>query len=295
MDCYTMEKKRKHHDVWRAYLEGWTKDGQIFCLTKGKVFPSGLMGVANRRDFYTPEPLSASRPHLRQVNQGWIDTLTFPTKVASLIEQKTGSVPADIDIAVHNFEEDFHAKIESDAVRFLAKLRQLDASFFGNDDDRADFLFFLCEQIMRTANMQSAILTALGTSFRGIRTAPVWKILRHMFASNMAWVFYAERSAWRLVFLDNPTNTPLITADQPIINTLRVPGKEPSEIELYYPLSSALGLLVTEAPSVTNGSRQELVAEQVHHYNSLIVKNSAEQLYAESPEILESIKNLLYG
>jgi hypothetical protein len=302
-----MQKKRKHHDVWRAYLAAWAPNGTIFCLRDGKIFESGLMGVANRRDFYKPEPLSdreiafikqlaieSARPHLQKMNQGWLDTLTIPFKIAHLV-QKTGlSDPdaiEDINAGIHNFVEDLHSRIESGAVQYLEALRNRDASFFLNDSDCIDFTHFLCVQYMRTARMQHVGMLA-APELQGLRFEPMWKILRHMYASNIAWVLFAERAHWRLVFLDNSLSArTFITGDQPIVNTyaLSSPGKEPSDLEFYYPLSPQLALLVTRKPEAANSHSVALNSEQMDHYNKHITHNSYEQIYADSREILEQI------
>jgi len=308
----TMEKKRKHHYVWRGYLKAWANGDKIFCLREGRVFESGLMGVANKRDFYKPERLSADelvllrklalatpRPHVQAVNAGWLETLTFPFRIDDMVQTISPSNTAaveTINAALHNYEEDFHAKIESDAVKHLDALRQRDTSFFTNDDDCADFLLFVCLQYTRTARMQHAIMEAATRDFPGLRLDRIWKILRYPLASNIAWVIYAERANWRLVFLDNQCGRPFVAGDQPIVNTYAMasPGEEPTKLEFYYPLSPRLGLLITERPELTNGASLMPDLAQVDRYNSYIVQASYEQIYAESPEVLEQISAGLY-
>jgi Protein of unknown function (DUF4238) len=54
-----MVKKKRHHYVWQHYLKLWArKDDQIFCLRKGKIFPSHTKNVAMESDFYKLEPFA---------------------------------------------------------------------------------------------------------------------------------------------------------------------------------------------------------------------------------------------
>ncbi len=305
------KKKRKHHDVWQRYLKAWTRGGKIFCLRDGKIFAPSLDGVANWRDFYKPEPLTpeevafiqaltiqrTQRPIQREVNQGWIAFLTLPNRLHAVLDQAGLNATQGteiIDAALHNFEEDFHAKIESEAVGLLESLLAHDASFFTNDDTRLDFIYFVCVQYTRTARMQQAIVAALGDKVSGVRVANVWRILRHIYASNTGWVIYAQNDAWRLIFLDNPTDTPFITGDQPIINTYASPGQEPVDLEFYYPLSPKLALLVTKSAAAANGTSMALALDQVHCYNRHITQSSYQQIYAQSREILQRIQAGLY-
>src|ERR1700724_770091 len=306
-----MKKKRKHHHVWQTYLRGWAHGEKVFCLREGRVFESGLMGVANKRDFYKPERLSADelvllrklalatpRPHIQAVNAGWLETLTLPFRIVDMIPTSPTNIAAAeaINAVVHNYEEDLHAKVESDAIKYLDALRRRDASFFAIADDCADFLLFACLQYTRTARMQHAIMEATARDFPGLRLERIWKVLRYPVASNIAWVIYAERANWRMIFLDNRTGRPFVAGDQPIVNTYAMAslGEEPTKLEFYYPLSPRLGLLITERPELANRASLTMDLEQVNRYNSYIAQASYEQVFADSPEVLEQISAGLY-
>ena len=47
-----MERKRRHHYVWRKYLEGCATDGKICCCMNGTIFRPSLTNVGLRKDFY---------------------------------------------------------------------------------------------------------------------------------------------------------------------------------------------------------------------------------------------------
>jgi hypothetical protein len=300
-------KKRKHHDVWRYYLKPWTTDGSIFCLRAGKVFPSGLMGVANRRDFYKMERLSKEEvaavkriaveplpPHLQVIHQRWLDIFDIPFRAADVVQASgtaTSEVMKAIDALKNNIEEELHARIESGAINNLNALRNKDATFFDNDytNDSIDFLHFICIQHLRTAKMQHALLEA-AVDLGGLRLDRMWKVLRHLFAWNVAGFIYSERAHWRLIFLDNASDNPFVTGDQPIVNTYAVGQPldyEPTLLEFYYPVSPRVAVLLSRRSDVPNGTCLMLSVEEVDRYNCAIVQSSYEQVYASSAEILE--------
>ncbi len=51
-------KKRHHHYVWKKYLEPWTTNRQIWCLTNGGIFRTNPKNIGQARDFYKLKELS---------------------------------------------------------------------------------------------------------------------------------------------------------------------------------------------------------------------------------------------
>lgn len=306
-------KKRKHHYVWRYYLEPWTRTGSIFCLRDGNVFPSALKGVANKRDFYkaerlTPAELDAVRKlaiypapqHLQKLNEGWLETLAIPFKYVDLV-QGVHSDSSDthelITEAIHNIEEDLHAHIERSAIKYLDALRRQDASFCDSDTDMLDFLYFICIQYLRTSGAQQSVVTAVANRLGGLRFDRMWKVLRHLFATNIAWTLYAERHHRCLIFLKNASSRPFLTADEPLVNICameRSVEDQVEELEFYYPMSPRLAILLSRRTDLANGESIDLCFEQVDCYNRYIVHSSYEQVYADTREILEQVVAGLY-
>jgi hypothetical protein len=97
-----------------------------------------------------------------------------------------------IEERIHNFEEDFHSRLETAAVKQLATLRRCDASFLQSDKELIDFLHFVCLQSLRTAKMQDKLVATVQLK-PPLRFAPVWQIIRHVFASNIASELYFDR------------------------------------------------------------------------------------------------------
>jgi hypothetical protein len=92
--------------------------------------------------------------------------------------------------------------------------------------------------------------------------------------------------------VDNSTDTPFITADQPIINLhAKATGKIPDKLEFFYPLSPKKAMLLVE----TSNQRHIEPSPSpfaVNNYNVLMLRNAYEQVFSNSAEYLETIKKL---
>ncbi|HDZ8893986.1 TPA: DUF4238 domain-containing protein [Aeromonas dhakensis] len=168
------KRKTKQHFVWRNYLRAWANNDIICCLMGNKIFKSNLMGIGQERCFYKLKELryneieflralieQDSRKIIRKLNRGWIDFFNriFVIK-KQLSEYKISTPEADeiIDVIVHNLEEDFHSKIEAEAIKFLEMLYKKDLSFYDDDEEQLiEFLFFICQQYFRTQNINDKI------------------------------------------------------------------------------------------------------------------------------------------
>jgi hypothetical protein len=87
--------------------------------------------------------------------------------------------------------------------------------------------------------------------------------------------------------LNNRTDTPFITGDQPIINIHATfePGA-PEKLEFFYPISPQTAMLLLEASS---DHSQSVTVENVLRFNNLIARNSHEQVFSNSREYLEAL------
>jgi hypothetical protein len=106
----------------------------------------------------------------------------------------------------------------------------------------------LCVQYFRTKNIKESATSAV-SPLGLLDIDKAWNILSHIFSTTLGWSIYSERALWNVVILANHTSTPLITGDQPIINTYAAFGNEVIEhdyLEFYYPLSPHKALLLTK-------------------------------------------------
>ncbi|TKA92654.1 DUF4238 domain-containing protein [Halopseudomonas bauzanensis] len=305
----SLQKKKKQHFVWRKYLKAWSENDSIYCLMDGRVFKSGLMGVGQERYFYKLKELTEAelkfikslidqdkRPMIRKLNHGWVDFFNQVFKIRDLLDSHGVSHPeADrmLDVLVHNFEEDFHGKIESDAIKFLEMLYRKDLSFYDEDDELVEFLFFICQQYFRTQNIDSKVRTAIG-SFKGFNVDGMWAVLRHTSATSVGFSLYKDRADFRPVLIENTSNIPFVTGDQPIINTHAIGlslEEIPSELEFYYPLTPKLALLLTSNPDLIRKGTVSVREEKVTMYNKFIHSQAGKQVYSCERDALEQLLN----
>jgi hypothetical protein len=305
------EKKKNQHYVWRYYLKAWASNGLIDCLEGGRVRSCSLRKVASASEFYRLERLSTAdlellkrivesmAPQVHQLNLGWIETFSVPLELANILEHHLRRTSEDIefvDTFLANFEEDLHGHIENASVKHLDSLRNTDASFLASDTDAADFLHFLALQHFRTQEMEQSVVAAFAATDRD-QLRRIWRVLRHILATNVARTIYLGRRHWSLVFLENKTTTTFLTGDQPTLNTRgaeALPGQQVEELELYYPVLPRLAVLVTPAAGLT-GATRKVSTEDAHRYNHLIVDAAHRQVFADTREHLEAVRDGLYS
>lgn len=296
-------KKRRHHYIWRHYLKPWLDENKVNCLRDGKTFQTDLMNIGQQRDFYKLKDLNAedvdfiwklaiepAQGHLKKLHINLINNFTSIFKIKSALDSKgidDAEINHIIDLAIHNLEEDLHGGIENIGEKYLQLLYEENTEFWANEDDAMYFSYFISVQYMRTHRMKEAILSQFEGELRD-RGIKVWNILAHIFATNIGWSFYRDRASCSLVLLKNDTSTNFITGDQPCINMKSNPKDKndaPEQIELYYPISPNLAVLLKEGLSDTNVI--SLSDDDVKKYNSYIENYAHEQLYAISPNDLE--------
>ncbi len=119
-------------------------------------------------------------------------------------------------------------------------------------------------------------------------TLPIW---RQFFAVKVATSLYLDRKNYRIAFLDNDTSIPLLTSDQPIINTYGVNKQiheKVADLEFYYPLNPQLAILLTRKAQMNRPANTALSEADVTRYNQYIVVESYKQVYSTSRTQLEN-------
>jgi hypothetical protein len=297
------QKKRGQHYVWRKYLEAWEVDGKLWALRDGKVFSSAAKGIAKERDFYALVELTQEErafvrsvaiertgdARLREDNEGWLETLQLPFRLRDAMIQlglPPSAAQQAMDTAINNTEEDLHGAIETGAVHALAALRAGDPSFYKHEKPRASFAHYVCLQFLRTKRNQQRFVESFREHYgQRFRLEACWSVIRHVLATNMAWRLFAEHDRYRLTVVRNRTGVPLITGDQPVLNTFVI-GKpaieEESDTELYYPVDAATAVFL----GARDRSSRDLSEQDVRFYNNAIREASLEQIFASQKETL---------
>lgn len=286
-------KKRGHHYVWQHYLKSWSNHSQLYCLRNKKVFHSNTKNVGKKRDFYKLKNLSKKEIHLlkslikemsqnglKNIHEGWLDIFVFFSSF-----NENALEPKNLEDIFHNIEEDLMSKIENDALEPLKLIQNKNIYFQKNDRNYYTFLIFLAIQYVRTNKMKSNMNEI--NFGEGINRDNIWSVLKYNIATNIAHSIFSHRF-YKLVLMENDSNEALITGDQPVINIASegTYEKEATDVELYYPISPKLAILITNKYDHTV---KHIEADEVKYYNSAIYKHSHEQVYAASKETLEAL------
>lgn len=280
--------KRQHY-VWRYYLKQWATKDQIWCLKNGeRLFPSSLMGVANEKYFYEIEKFTECEKNYLLC---FIRETMHPTvrehcvKFALKFISNSGKI---------NWVENYYAKIENSSIRFYESLYQKEASFIKNDDCLLYFLIFLFEQYFRTKRNEESIkaqFVSVGLPF----FVKFFAVLRHIYAKVTAQGGLANKNNYDFKLLKNESPQPFITGDQPVVNINRAkttPNEESEHLDLYYPLTPTLALLLIHKEHVSKHSESIDDETFINQYNSFIFEESHSQVYAKNKENLKLFAEL---
>lgn len=293
------------HYVWKHYLEAWC-DPAFFCLRQSerKLFKTQPKVIANERNFYQTYRLSAGDlRYLEQlVNRATLETMRRSNREFirmfqlsfDLREQVTGmalpaTVKAEIEAQLVEAErtlgEKYHTGLENEAIGYLDELRSGKCSFYDDDIACSKFLYFLANQYFRTSRARGGAMICVPTPGHDPKhTAP---IEMHIYASNLGVSLYATRKKRTIVFLENGSDIPFIAGDQPIFNVLD-PFKT-DDVELYYPLSPKLAVLLTRQQDHGDHWKRTAGAMAVETYNHLLYRASDDQLYANDEPYLRAL------
>lgn len=290
-------KKRRQHYVWQQYLKAWSTEGHLYCLMNGRIFPTGTTAIAVESYFYKIGKLTTTdvalikfllidvkgvHPLTRKNHENFLKLVTAP----ALFEGAVSDLDDLLDTFRTNVLEDYHARIETSFLPLLQRALNKDIDFYTDDRSCINLFHFLASQHMRTKSVKAKTIEILKRK-NGLDVSRIWGILSHMFATNIGMGVYLERKNRRLVLLENTTELPFITGDQPVVN-LHGDGKNPpASLSWYYPISPRLALLLPEVNEDPALSTESLTPAQVGSLNARIAAASHSQAFAQSRLSLE--------
>ncbi len=261
---------------------------------RGKSFASDLMGVGQERDFYKTQHITADdlrllqktlidpikNPRIKELAATWIEPLTLLQKThASLKAQGAHGTDEAFEPLYIEQEELLQGAIESSAIPLLARLHAADRFCLDEDEDYYGFMYYMMVQYFRTSRMKQNLRRNLDAMAPGY-VERTMGLIRHTTATITAWSLISRRDTQRPYILNNTSEVPLITGDQPVINTHAVYHPEDEMVdkcEFYYPLSPTKALIVTEDARYASGA---MSAADAARFNQMMAISAERQIFA---------------
>jgi len=289
--------KRHHHHVWQNYLRPWTVGGALYCLQDGRIFSTGTRTAAVEKDFYKLDQLTAEDVALikRLFGQGHpssvrahahlLNNLMMPFQIAEQVKNSPHreQIDASLDDYASNVLEDYHASIEASFIPALENALKGDISFYTDDQRCIPFLHYLCTQYMRTRGIKERVLAICPFLER------IWNITIHMSATNIGGSLYLERKRRTLIIVNNRTDVPFITGDQPAINLKGTRPTPPDRLSIFYPIAPHAGLLMADVDEEPLFPAEGLTRNQATTLNQMLFQASYKQVFGRSVECLRAI------
>ncbi len=299
-------KKRRQHHVWQRYLKSWAVDNQIYCLKDSAIFATNTTNVAVERDFYKLQKLTPSdfalienlivapaHPLAKQNHRNLLMQFTLPARFVEENRDRLRNldkIEELLDVHHTNVLEDYHAGIEDWFLPILEDILRGDLSFYESNDRCIAFLYFICTQHMRTKGIKERSIERVeGRNGQDLRR--IWDLAVLMFAYNIGMGLFLERKKRKLALVENRTDVPFITGDQPIINLHGDGIRPPEELCFYYPVSPKLALILPEVDRDPPFATESLSSAQATGLNTKMLEASHSQLFGQTKSSLLPYKN----
>jgi hypothetical protein len=304
-----MPTKKLNHFVARFYLKAWATSDQIWCLRDGSIFQTNVRNVAAENRFYRLWELSRadiefvreagikdSPERLKPIHERLLRQFASVHDAKAHLKRSNGGAPevfAAIDRDIAEANENLHLSVEETFQPYLERLRAGDRTFLLEDQPTALFYNGLAVQYMRTHHRRRSALILTPEDFA--RYERIANVLTHIFAMNLGYSLFVDHPRLKLMILENATEVPFVTADQPVINmAARLKDTTaPERFEAYYPLSPTKALLVLGPDSDFLPEDLTVSPMTAHLYNLRIASRACQQVFASSQEELRAIRDLL--
>jgi Protein of unknown function (DUF4238) len=159
--------------------------------------------------------------------------------------------------------------------------------FFSEPDSATEFIHFITHQLFRTPMIRN-INAKLENKIPDLDLNRTWLIESHIYATNVGAGIFVERDTYQFTFLENNTNIPFITSDQPVIN---LNTQDDKDIRLYYPLSPKQALIFSTGAPPQKICRTASALE-VEQYNHQMFNRSSDQVYSNDRDYLSKVATL---
>lgn len=302
------ERKKKQHYVFQAYLEPWAVKRQIWCLRHGVIFASNLKGVACERSFYqsypltdeergfvtrvmiegTPEPLNEMLQTFLRIYCRGHEIKKNPRPTEWTTEQEDA-----LEVLIENGAENWLAVVEDEFLPFLEQMREGKTAFYDSFKTAGVFILGLCVQFARTKQVRETCLRVMGPEVEGRSTLHMMSAVAHLMAIRISDSLFRDRGSLKVEIIENDSDTPFITTDQPVINLhgdANPESEAPKRLEFFYPLSPRRAMVLLEKNTSMSLRLGDI---SVSNYNVIMAARSHEQIFSDSKEYLESFAKII--
>lgn len=301
-------KKRKQHHVWKAYLRAWATKEKLWVLQDGRIRSADIEDVAVQHDFYKLNTLTATdvefirkifiaplRPHARRVAENYMAMFSMWVTLRESVSDEQAAANPELakflEEQIINAEEDFHSGMEERVAPLIETARKGDIGFFGNERHAMILVHFLSVQNFRTSGVKARVIKRFREKMN-FDISRSWNIISHILATAVGSSLYVERRDRPLILLENSTDRPFITSDQPTVNLLGgdCDDKSPEYLALYYPISPKYALLLDEPGHSCGFANRSLTTADIQKLNEAEAKGSYRQVFSGSEATLGMYK-----
>jgi hypothetical protein len=296
-----MKGKIRNHYVWRHYLKPWTnKSGKIICKREGKIIETGTTNIGLERYFYKIKLLTIddftfikkiflneNNPVTFSLNEHWFKMFSWVNMLVSLKDKiNDNNLLQELEKLTNDFNENIYNFIENTSIKYLDFLYKKDISFYDNENDNLGFNIFICEQYFRTKEMKKRMM-GTHVPIKNVNYENCWNIISHVLATNLAATLTAKRNDFQCILLNNNTDIPFYTSDQPVINIAAEKAKLEKltnyQFEFYYPITPKIAILIS-LKEISLGGKGILALDEtgVKNYNAKVLREGGETIFSNT-------------
>lgn len=310
-----MNITRKHHYVWRYYLSAWSfEDNKVLALKKSEnkiLPPTDPKNLLRKKDFYevkrvTEADISFVNTLFRNASECVRENIKKVLKDYYIISkhiyesEEKGELNSENNKEMYplkyEYEEKIHTKIEENTKNYIEDIKKRDLKFLYNKESYFDLLYYLAVQYIRTKKIRDNYLDTL-TFFKddlqynidpNLNPEGLTTLMKICQPFNLAYNLAIEK--YKVLLIINNYNCPLITTDQPVVNTYEINNDNQIEdCELYYPVSPRTGILLTKDKKEFNNGDPIFIdtLREYQYYNDLIASKSHDWLISSEHQVLE--------
>jgi hypothetical protein len=305
--------KKKHHYVWRKYLQPWTLKDKIWVLHNNEIRFDNLINIAAQNYFFSVNDLSKEEiilikklwidkapDFIKELHSNWLKMFEYVLsfRERSSKQEFPKEFQGQYENKILSFEEDIQSKIESSSIQFFDKIKNDDIDFYKITENNASFNYFLAVQYLRTKKIKNNMLDIVKNhnSAKNVNFENVWNIGMLIMATNLSFGLHKEMSSLNMVILNNNNPIDFLTGDQPIINTFGDYSKKQQELnhdalELYYPITPNKAILISKQEKYNDKKTVSVNEDDVIAYNNLIYQASELQIFSKENKQLEIYLN----